>query len=495
MKMELRSRAIDKVFKRRDRIEMPDFQREEVWPLEKKRRLLDSILRGWHLPKFYFRKVENGVFECVDGQQRLAAIWEFYEGHLKLAEDSAKLFGGATYETLPDDISDALDDYEIDIEEIEDASDGDLEELFQRLQLGTPLNTAERLNAIGGDLKEFCQWVSKQPYFKDKIGLKDTRYSHFEIAVKWLFLESRGVQPQMRFPQLESLLKDNRTYSRQTDTAKRVTQALAYLDRALTSRAEFLRNRANTLTVCALASRVVAAGLDRSEKSFGAFLEHFFSSLAVEVEKGLRAKDRELLDYQQAISFGSTGGESIRARSSILTKRLATFDGAFAPLLGTETGARTAAERDLREKSDQIRDLIATVNRRYAGANGEDLFKPTNETAAAINRLGIPCRDSSSLGELVDNLYFLVYEGSGSCKRLPSPLPDFAMDVKFLRTLFRHDVDHGPAADVAKKRVRNTEVLRRYSGKQSVGDLGPDEILATHSNLMDHCIAFLVALP
>ncbi|HTS89301.1 MAG TPA: DUF262 domain-containing protein, partial [Gemmatimonadales bacterium] len=63
MKMELRSRAIDKVFKRRDRIEMPDFQREEVWPLEKKRRLLDSILRGWHLPKFYFRKVENGVFE------------------------------------------------------------------------------------------------------------------------------------------------------------------------------------------------------------------------------------------------------------------------------------------------------------------------------------------------------------------------------------------------------------------------------------------------
>jgi len=39
MQMERRGRAIDKVYKRRDRIEMPDFQREEVWPDTKKRLL------------------------------------------------------------------------------------------------------------------------------------------------------------------------------------------------------------------------------------------------------------------------------------------------------------------------------------------------------------------------------------------------------------------------------------------------------------------------
>jgi hypothetical protein len=58
---------------------MPDFQREEVWTETKKRLLIDSILRGWHLPKFYFRKVDDGAFECVDGQQRLTAIWEFFD--------------------------------------------------------------------------------------------------------------------------------------------------------------------------------------------------------------------------------------------------------------------------------------------------------------------------------------------------------------------------------------------------------------------------------
>ena len=85
MKIERRPRAIDKIYKRRDRIEMPDFQREEVWPDQKKRLLIDSILKGWHLPKFYFRKLEDGSFECIDGQQRLTAIWEVGH-HIRIVE-------------------------------------------------------------------------------------------------------------------------------------------------------------------------------------------------------------------------------------------------------------------------------------------------------------------------------------------------------------------------------------------------------------------------
>jgi uncharacterized protein with ParB-like and HNH nuclease domain len=95
MKMEMRRRALDKVYKRRDRIDMPDFQREEVWTDQQKRQLIDTVLRGWHLPKFYFRKIDDSTFDCVDGQQRLAAIWEFYDGRLKLDPTAARLYGTA----------------------------------------------------------------------------------------------------------------------------------------------------------------------------------------------------------------------------------------------------------------------------------------------------------------------------------------------------------------------------------------------------------------
>ena len=89
------------------------------------------ILLGWHLPKFlsYFRFVDDGTFECVDGQQRLVAIWEFYDDKLILDEQLLE-FGGNYYSKLPDDVSDNFDDFEIEIEELADATEEDLEELF-----------------------------------------------------------------------------------------------------------------------------------------------------------------------------------------------------------------------------------------------------------------------------------------------------------------------------------------------------------------------------
>lgn len=40
-----------------------------MWDLPRKQSLIDSILRGWRLPKFYFA---TSAYDVVDGQQRLA---------------------------------------------------------------------------------------------------------------------------------------------------------------------------------------------------------------------------------------------------------------------------------------------------------------------------------------------------------------------------------------------------------------------------------------
>ncbi|HET7212257.1 MAG TPA: DUF262 domain-containing protein [Terriglobia bacterium] len=496
MKLELRGRAIDKVYKRRDRIEMPDFQREEVWPDKKKRLLIDSILRGWHLPKFYFRKLDEGTFECVDGQQRLTAIWEFFDDVLQLDEDAAKRVGGERYSLLPDDVSDDFDDFEIDIEEIEDATDGELEELFKRLQLGTPLNTAEKINAIQGELRDFCHEMAAKPFFKDKIGLKNTRYTHFEAVAKWAFVEARGIQPQMRYPQLESLLRENRTFSRSSDTAKRISGAVDFLDKAFPDKCSLVRNRANTLSICMLAGRVQAQGLDAGDygMSFEDFIHTFFSQLAAEVEKGVKATDRELIRYQNAITSGSTGGDSIRARIEILTKRLATHDPRFSRLLGAYHEATDALTRNLAELCATCRDALYAANRKYSAAHGEDLFKMTNESSAALTTIGEPSRDIAQYGRLIDALYVLVYEGSGACKRMPSPPPEFTMDVKFLRTAVRHDFDHGDEAEIKRKRLRASEVFARYAGKKSPEECGPDEFLVVQTRILHALQEFLLKL-
>jgi hypothetical protein len=485
MKMEMRRRALDKVYKRRDRIDMPDFQREEVWSEHQKRQLIDTILRGWHLPKFYFRKIDEATFECVDGQQRLVAVFEFYDGHLKLDSKSARTYGGSTYKDLRPAFSDGFDDFEIEIEEIEDATDRELEDLFVRLQLGTPLTTAEKLNALGGGVRDFAKFISDQHFFETSIAVRDTRYAHFDIATKWLFVETRGIQPQMRFQQLEKFLRDDRLFDSNDPISKRIKTALKFLQHAFLERCDVLRNRASVLSVCMLAGRVVDARLHHgTERQFGRFIQRFFSKLSAEVEKGPRSRDAELRRYQEAISYGSTGGDSIRTRLSILSSQLSEFDTAFAPIVSA-SAAKDALGARVHGLAEEISELLYTVNERFAGRTGSDLFKMTNKSSRALKRFGDVCDSEDKLGAFVDDLYFLAYEGSGNCKRLPDPPPTFVMDVKFLRTQFRHDLDHGGETDTVKKRRRGGTVLRRYLGVPSLKGASVEQLRGAQLRLLN----------
>ena len=121
MKMTPDSMAIDKIFKRRDRYDIPGWQRGKVWERAKKQRLIDSILRGWKLPKFYFVATTDETFLVEDGQQRLSAIYDFFSNELPLTAESTKRFGGAYYRDLPSRTADKFDDFRIEYDVIEEA--------------------------------------------------------------------------------------------------------------------------------------------------------------------------------------------------------------------------------------------------------------------------------------------------------------------------------------------------------------------------------------
>src|SRR6266478_7770175 len=138
MQILSKKRALDKIYKRRDRYEIPDWQREEVWDTAKKQELIDSILRSWKLPKFYLLKVADDPeeFEVVDGQQRLITIFEFFDNELPLSSKSARRFKAEYYRDLSAVLSDSFDDFEIEYDEITDAEETEIKEFFQRLQQG-----------------------------------------------------------------------------------------------------------------------------------------------------------------------------------------------------------------------------------------------------------------------------------------------------------------------------------------------------------------------
>ncbi|MEZ0130500.1 DUF262 domain-containing protein, partial [Flavobacterium sp. LBUM151] len=74
----------------------PLYQRYgNIWNTNKKQLLLDTVINGYDIPKFYFNyfinennilNPNNFVYAIIDGKQRLLAIKEFYENKLKLSD-------------------------------------------------------------------------------------------------------------------------------------------------------------------------------------------------------------------------------------------------------------------------------------------------------------------------------------------------------------------------------------------------------------------------
>jgi hypothetical protein len=144
--------------------------------------------------------------------------------------------------------------------------------------------------------------------------------------------------------------------------------------------------------------------------------------------------------------------------------------------------------------ASEIRNQIYTLNKSYSAKHGVDLFKATNESVNALATLDTPATDKQKYGELIDSIYFLIYEGSGSCERLGEPVPDFAMDVKFLRTALRHDVDHGDERDIAKKMKRAGETFLKYSTKQTPEECSKEDFIAVQAKLLVRCLEMLNSL-
>ena len=465
MKMKSDKRELDKVYKRRDRYEIPDWQRDEVWDLPRKQALVDSILRGWRLPKFYFvaSSAKPISYEVVDGQQRLATIFEFLSDELELTDETAAEFGGKKYSELPDDISDQVDDFEIDFDEIEDASDEELMTFFQRLQSGLQLNSSERLNAINSKLKTFCKKMSKHKFFTEKVAFDDKRYAHFDVMAKVAALEVEGVGAGLRYSDVKGVFEAQKSFSEKSHVAVRIKGALDFLASAIPDKSPAFRSRSMTQSfitmICQLYGKDALKG---KEAQIAKFAETFVSGLASEVEKGQSATDSDFISFQKSINANVKAGPV--TRDKVLLRKLFQFDPAFLGSADPDAAAAADFAGEIADVAKTIRSLITAVNTVYSSKNGSDLFKATNKTATAQTEMGEAIKSYDDYKKMVENLYFLFWEGPGS-KLLDKP--ESFKDVNTLRTEEEHDVDHGKTSNVKSKKLKHGEVFKKYSGLTS----------------------------
>lgn len=135
----------------------PEYQRRLVWDRRKKSLFIESLLMNIPIPPVFLYEYDLSRYEVMDGQQRLNAVLEFYEGDLVLSGLTTwKALNGLTYSECPPRIRRGLDRRRISAnvllaENIKKKTDADFirRTVFERLNTGgQQLNAQELRNAV-----------------------------------------------------------------------------------------------------------------------------------------------------------------------------------------------------------------------------------------------------------------------------------------------------------------------------------------------------------
>lgn len=312
------------------------FQRGTVWNKSKQQYFIDSLLKNWGTPKIFLWETEKDSFACLDGKQRLTSLFNFMADQLPLNPKYSKEHGGNKYSELSVGMQDQIDDYKFSVEVLTEAGKDEVVELYKRLQGGTPLNFGEKLFAISGNMNEFIKrHLTAKSFFRKRIALPDTRYSHYAVCAQLCLLSIKSAKVDLKLKNLELFLGEYASFDNKSLEAKRILNVVKILEKAFPGSKEYaLRNRANVVSIFHLVSELSGRGnISGHENEIGSFFRRFVRNLQKELGKKPEARDPSLLSYQSAVTQGADKIKSINIRHTILLKKLAEENKFFYGLL------------------------------------------------------------------------------------------------------------------------------------------------------------------
>lgn len=313
----------------------PQYQRAPVWNEAKKQLLMDSVLRGYDMPKFYLRPSEPPYeHEVVDGQQRLRAIWEFCNDKFSLGQESDDIPGlgdlsGTKYSELSSDVKDFLGLFELSLVEVDEASDLEIRDLFARLQEGVPLNPAEKRNAMPGSMRDFIARLGETHRVFPLTKIPGSRFTWHDLAALVTLLESSGGPADAKAPNLRKMYQDNQSFNEQGTVAKKVERYLNYMARVLKDSPPQMDIKWGFLDLYLLISELdTSDALTGREDDFASFYVSFeqqrrpaMQEPSDLLESGRSAWDRGMYEYIEA--FVRSGGtrRNIEKRHEVYKKQ------------------------------------------------------------------------------------------------------------------------------------------------------------------------------
>lgn len=361
-------------------ISFPEYQREStVWTRVEKQALIDSILRDFDIASFYFHPDEEESWECIDGRQRIHALRSFFgdspeddpdrcfpiriSNEIELHDSfPLPLVNTLTFSELerragadpgeglePQDIEQAATALEriksfkitvIELAQVRDPSEFNLQ--FTRLNLGKPINAAEKLKAMTGEMRNLCfrdgAPIGKHRFIRS-LGIPSRRYAK-EMTAAQILAQVFSLGPdrnedgfvRTRHFDLQDFFKKNYKISESNQPlVTEVQNTLDALSSEIADPSECLKSRAIAVTLVVFAWKTrLTEDPDRLAKvsSFIDALVADLKELRSQMNSTAAVSDEliQLREFQRHLSQAAVEKLAVRERSRIFTELFERWD-------------------------------------------------------------------------------------------------------------------------------------------------------------------------
>lgn len=290
--------------------------------------LVDTILREYDVPKMYWRKTGSkpDTYDVVDGQQRLRALWDFFDGNFKLAKNAEPInnepIAGLGYQDLSDEMRCLFDVYPLDVVVLEETDEDEVREMFLRLQNGTSLKAQEKRIAYPGQMRSFVRELVQHPFFS-MVGFANSRFAFDHVAAQLVCLELHGGPTNVKNADLNRLYEVNHAFDTKGPVAKSVRRVLDFLTNVFPEKTPELE-RFNVIALYCVVSELLRQYV--IEETRTGFHDWFVGFEQTRLQHELKSfeddADPEWVTYREKISHSTDAAESIRWRVEFLFRHL-----------------------------------------------------------------------------------------------------------------------------------------------------------------------------
>ena len=187
------------------------------------------------MPKIYLSETIGNPhhdYEVCDGQQRLKAFWAFMDDEFALGDQSRAILGhdlaGKHFSQLSPRFKRIIENFQLVIAIIKDATPDEKRTLFARLQMGVVLTPPELRNAIASAIGSFINTVVETNDYFLNCRIPNKRFKRQDILAHALALSLYDNQHDLKASLLTGLYEKYPTNFDQS-VAQRTSQVLEWL--------------------------------------------------------------------------------------------------------------------------------------------------------------------------------------------------------------------------------------------------------------------------